>query len=69
MIFTEMLLRNRYMKVLSEQQKGTQNKMAVEGTWNSPHPSKYIKHTSTCGTILTENELETSRKILVQPRL
>lgn len=40
MIFTEMLLRNRYMKVLSEQQKGTQNKMAVEGDMELTSPVK-----------------------------
>ena len=33
------------------------------------HPQEHIKHTSTCGAVLTENNLETGRKTPVQPRL
>ena len=30
---------------------------------------RHIKNTSTCGTILTENQLETGRRSLIQPKL
>ena len=33
----------------------------------SPH--KHIKNTSTCGTVLTENQLKASRRSLIQPKL
>lgn len=32
-------------------------------------PCEHITNTSTCGTILPENELDTGRKTLIQSRL
>ena len=43
--------------------------MAEEENTEPTSPHECIKNTSPCGATLTENKLETGKKILVQPRL
>ena len=43
--------------------------MAEQEDMELTSPHKHIKNTSTCGTILTENKLETVRRTPIQPKL
>ena len=66
----QIIISHQYAKMLRSFKSEGDQDVGLGGHWaHPPPPDERIKNTFTCGTTLAENNLETGRKVLLQPRL